>query len=67
MQISNSQVHSLIFISNQSAFIDFLVENGARLSTFHLIGHSAGDHLVGAAGSAVTSGRIPRITGSLDK
>ena len=33
------------------------------MSQFHLIGHSAGAHLVGAAGSAVSYGRIPRITG----
>ncbi len=46
------------------AFIDFLVGNGTPLSNFHLIGHSAGTHLAGGAGAAVTSGKIPRITGN---
>ncbi len=45
------------------AFIDFLVENGTPLSNFHLMGHSAGTHLAGGAGAAVTKGRVPRITG----
>ena len=46
------------------AFIDFLIDNGAPLSSFHLIGHSAGAHLVGAAGASVTHGKVPRVTGS---
>jgi len=46
------------------AFIDFLVEEGGvRINQFHLIGHSAGAHLVGVAGSTVTTGRIQRISG----
>jgi len=45
------------------AFIDFLIDNGTPRSAFHLIGHSAGCHLAGVAGSAVSSGKIPRITG----
>ena len=45
-------------------FIDFLIKNtGIDIGLFHLIGHSAGAHLVGGAGALVTSGRIPRITG----
>jgi len=28
------------------------------------MGHSAGTHLAGGAGAAVTSGKIPRITGN---
>lgn len=44
--------------------IDYLVVNkGADLNTFHLIGHSLGAHTVGYAGSFVKSGRIPRISG----
>ena len=46
------------------AFIDFLIDNGAPLSSFHLIGHSAGAHLVGAAGASVTHGKVARVTGS---
>ena len=46
------------------AFIDFLVEYGTPLSSFHLIGHSAGTHMAGGAGAAVKYGNIPRITGS---
>lgn len=33
---------------------------------FHLIGHSLGAHAVGEAGAAVTAGRIPRITGTIN-
>lgn len=46
------------------AFIDFLVENETPLSNFHLMGHSAGTHLAGGAGAAVTAGKVPRITGN---
>ena len=46
------------------AFIDFLVENGTPLRNFHLMGHSAGTHLAGGAGAAVTTGKVPRITGN---
>jgi len=46
-----------------AAFIDFLIDYGTPRSAFHLIGHSAGCHLAGIAGSAVSSGKIPRITG----
>jgi len=45
------------------AFINFLIDNGAHRSLFHAIGHSAGTHLAGVAAAAVTSGKIPRITG----
>ena len=45
-------------------FIDYIVElTGANVRDFHLIGFSAGAHVVGGAGAAITSGRIPRITG----
>ena len=48
------------------AFINFLIDNGAPLSSFHLIGHSAGAHLVGAAGATVrpVHGKVPRISGN---
>ncbi len=36
---------------------------GADLTTMHLIGFSAGAHVVGGTGAMITSGRIPRITG----
>ena len=45
------------------AFIDMLIDYGTPRSAFHLIGHSCGTHLAGVAGSSVTSGKIPRITG----
>jgi len=45
------------------AFIDFLIDNGTPRSAFHLIGHSAGCHLAGVASSAVSSGKLPRVTG----
>lgn len=44
--------------------IDFLVtEGGAKISSFHLSGHSLGAHVVSFAANYVTSGRIKRITG----
>jgi len=36
---------------------------GADVRTMHLVGHSAGAHVVGGIGAMITSGRIPRITG----
>ena len=45
------------------AFIDFLVDYGAAIDSFHLSGFSMGSHVVGIAGSSVKSGRLPRITG----
>lgn len=44
-------------------FIDSLVEHGASLDSFHLIGFSMGSHVVGVTGSLVTKGKLPRITG----
>lgn len=44
--------------------IDYLVEKrGAKMSNFHLIGHSLGAHTVGYAGQFTRSGKIPRISG----
>ena len=45
------------------AFIDFLIENGASIDSFHVLGHSAGAQVVGVTGKSVTRGLIPRITG----
>ncbi|XP_014275645.1 pancreatic triacylglycerol lipase [Halyomorpha halys] len=44
-------------------FMEFLVENGAQLDDFHLIGHSLGAHIAGFAGAGVTNGTVARITG----
>lgn len=46
-------------------FIEFLLENGAKLPQFHLIGHSLGAHICGFAGSGTTNGRVARITGKI--
>lgn len=35
----------------------------ADVRTMHLMGHSAGAHVVGGTGAMITSGKIPRITG----
>ncbi|KAK4036457.1 hypothetical protein OUZ56_028511 [Daphnia magna] len=45
------------------AFVDFLVSQGAPLTSFHLIGFSMGAHVVGNAGGLLVSGKLPRITG----
>ena len=36
---------------------------GIPIASIHLMGHSAGAHIVGGAGALLTSGRISRITG----
>ena len=43
-------------------FINFLVEQGADLKNFHVIGFSLGAHVAGRAGATV-NGLLPRITG----
>lgn len=46
------------------AFIDFIIQNTtATNGSFHLIGHSAGAHVVGGAGKEVTMGTLARISG----
>jgi Lipase len=45
------------------SFVDFLIDQGAVMESFHLIGFSMGAHVVGIAGSTVTKGKLPRITG----
>lgn len=54
----------LLSCSFSRAFIDFLVDNGTPIRSFHLMGHSAGSHVAGQGGASVTRGRIPRITGN---
>ena len=44
-------------------FINFLVEQGADLNQFHVIGFSLGAHVAGKAGATV-NGLLPRITGT---
>ena len=49
---------------NLGQLVDFIVnQTGAAVSSFHLVGHSLGSHVVGWAGSTLTAGRISRITG----
>ncbi|XP_063899068.1 uncharacterized protein LOC135119159 [Helicoverpa armigera] len=46
-----------------AAFIDYLVSRGLQLNNTVLVGHSLGAQAAGVAGSAITSGRVSRITG----
>ncbi|PZC70514.1 hypothetical protein B5X24_HaOG200604 [Helicoverpa armigera] len=46
-----------------AAFIDYLVSRGLQLNNTILVGHSLGAQAAGVAGSAITSGRVSRITG----
>jgi len=43
--------------------INFLLEQGADLNNFHVIGFSLGAHVAGKAG-ATANGLVPRITGN---
>lgn len=45
--------------------IDFLVNSGADVDSFHIIGHSLGAHVASFASNSVTTGNITRITGEL--
>lgn len=46
------------------SFIDFLVEHGASLRSFHLIGFSMGAHVVAIAAKTTKMDMLPRITGA---
>ena len=45
------------------AFIDFLIDNGASIDSFHVLGHSAGAQVVGVTGKSMAIELIPGITG----
>ncbi|XP_041968764.1 pancreatic lipase-related protein 2-like isoform X3 [Aricia agestis] len=52
------------YIGNFAArLVDYLVSRGLKLSNTHFVGHSLGAQSAGVAGSALTSGRVARITG----
>nr|CAD7463219.1 unnamed protein product [Timema tahoe] len=44
-------------------FLDYLIYSGMPLSTLHIIGFSLGAEVAGFTGRAITSGKLPRITG----
>lgn len=50
--------------STLAQFLDQLVKHtGLKPADIHLIGHSLGAHVVGAAGAYLKSGKVGRITG----
>ena len=59
-----SAISSVIVGVFTGVFINFLVEQGADLNQFHVIGFSMGAHIAGNAGSTV-KGTLPRITGGI--
>jgi len=62
-------VNDIRYVGQQIArLIDLLViERGANISSFHIIGHSLGAHTAGYAASFTKTGRISRVTGNNPK
>ena len=57
-----SMTYSTLVGEQTGNLINFLVEHGADLKDFHVIGFSLGAHVAGKAGATV-NGVLPRITG----
>ncbi|KAJ8705876.1 hypothetical protein PYW08_012922 [Mythimna loreyi] len=56
--------HNTWYIGRFAAtFVDYMVSRGLDLNNTHFVGHSLGAQAAGVAGSALTSGRVSRITG----
>ncbi|KAJ8703606.1 hypothetical protein PYW07_017530 [Mythimna separata] len=56
--------HNTWYIGRFAAtFVDYMVSRGLDLNTTHFVGHSLGAQAAGVAGSALTTGRVSRITG----
>ena len=59
-----SATYSTLVGEQTGNLINFLVEQGADLKDFHVIGFSLGAHVAGKAGATV-NGVLPRITGTV--
>lgn len=47
-----------------ASLVDWLIEEGTPVSSFHLMGHSLGGHVAAIAARLVKGGKIPVVTGN---
>jgi hypothetical protein len=63
----SATLHFPLVARTLAKMLDRLVNVGAiKLETLHLLGFSLGAHVCGAAARHMTTGRVPRITGTIN-